>query len=55
MYREAPFTDLCHDPLQRLGWWKAQAKDSNGSILSVSFLFLTVPTLTNNNVLDSWC
>ena len=35
MYGEAPFADLCHDPLQRLAWWKVRAKDSNGSILSV--------------------
>ena len=35
MYGEAPFADLCHDPLQRLARWKVQAKDSTGSILSV--------------------
>ena len=32
--------DLCHDPLQHLGWWEARSKDSNASILSVhNFLF----------------
>ena len=42
MYGEAPFVDLCHDPLQCLAWWKVQAKDSNGSILSVRGLFFSV-------------
>ena len=56
MYGETPFTDLCHDPLQRLDWWKARAKDSNGSIISVRFFrFLEFATLTKDNLLDSWC
>jgi len=42
MYGEAPFVDLCHDPLQRLGWWEARSKDSNASILSVHNFFILI-------------
>ncbi|KAF7980497.1 hypothetical protein HWV62_37998 [Athelia sp. TMB] len=35
MYREAPFQDPCPNPLHRLTWWKARAKDSNASVLAI--------------------
>jgi hypothetical protein len=42
MYGEAPFSEPCRDPLQRLDWWKAQERDSNAGIISVSIIDLHI-------------
>ena len=42
MYGEAPFSEPCRDPLQRLDWWKARERDSNAGIISVSIISLYI-------------
>ncbi|KAJ7784033.1 hypothetical protein B0H14DRAFT_3507050 [Mycena olivaceomarginata] len=34
MYRDAPFNDLCAEPLARLSWWKAKMNDPDATQLA---------------------